>query len=102
MNYRHRRMPKPRREIPDETKSSLARSRQDAHDLLADHTAAMAPLDAVAFLAGAAAAASDLAGPAITKARDQRFTWREISEAEGDGDSKEAADRAFIRHRRRT
>lgn len=95
-------MPKPPQEISDEAKAELAERRQAAEQLIADEAEGLPALEAVAFLASAEQAAADLIGPAVDRARADRFTWREISEAEGEGDSREAADRSYIRHSRRS
>ena len=98
-------MPKPPQEISDEAKARLAVKRSQAQVMLRGYLEQEGQQDgslaAVAFLAGVRAAADELIGPAIDQARADRYTWREISEAEGEGDSREAADRAYLRQSRR-
>jgi hypothetical protein len=63
-------------------------------------------LGALAWLAGSLGSgvdnpvAAEALSPAITRARTERFSWREIADALGEGDTIEDSRRVRERHRR--
>lgn len=90
-----------RREIPDDLRTELAEQRHAGAELIAEAAAEGEPLHLIAFLTGAEEAIGRLVHEAVQRARDDRYQWREISEAHGLGDSDEASAVAQMRHRRR-
>jgi hypothetical protein len=102
----------PERILDDDERSRLADVRQQATDAIREALevyASAGPVDALgqlAWLAGGLGTgldnpvAAELIGAAMVRARDERYPWRQISEALGEGGTAEDGRRVSDRHRR--